>query len=322
MLREVIYMLYSIAKYATNRMPVNIRELQAFVMLADNLSFAKTAEIIFVTPSTLSRMIQRLEQEAEQELFVRDNRNVMLTQAGRHFLSFAQQVLQQWKNLKRELDKTPQIGGKLSIFCTLTAAHLFLNEILEGFRREFPSVELILETGDVAQAFHKVKTDAVDVAFAVKPEKLSTQYDFQRVGDISLQLIAPNIQTHFTENLMSERVDWAALPFIMPESGPAKERVLEWCERMKFKPNVYAKVAGHEAIVSLVALGCGIALAPTPVILNSPVVDRVQVLTSDFAPKPFELGIICKRKRATEPVIAAFKGSFKHQFRRRQLIQS
>lgn len=57
---------------------------------------------------------------------------------------------------------------------------------------------------------------------------------------------------------------------------------------MKIKPNIYAQIAGHEAIVSMVALGCGVGIAPDVVINNSPVREKVQRLS--FSPvKPSSL---------------------------------
>ena len=74
---------------------------------------------------------------------------------------------------------------------------------------------------------------------------------------------------------------------------------------MKIKPNIYAQVSGHEAIVSMVALGCGVGIAPDVVINNSPVRDKVDRLKIEPI-KPFELGVCCKRSQLDNPLIRAF----------------
>ena len=53
---------------------MDIRSLELFQHLATSLHFAKTSDALFVSPSTLSRAIQRLEEECGTALFVRDNR--------------------------------------------------------------------------------------------------------------------------------------------------------------------------------------------------------------------------------------------------------
>ena len=55
---------------------MNFQDLQIFLHLADTQNFAKTATQNYMSPSTLSRQIQRMEEELEQPLFIRDNRQV------------------------------------------------------------------------------------------------------------------------------------------------------------------------------------------------------------------------------------------------------
>ena len=96
---------------------MDIRSLELFQHLASSLHFAKTAESMFVSPSTLSRSIQRLEEECGTTLFVRDNRKVKLTDAGSKLLGFSQQILTEWKKVKWQLQQEhQQLQGELSVF--------------------------------------------------------------------------------------------------------------------------------------------------------------------------------------------------------------
>ncbi len=58
---------------------MNIKSLQLFIHLCDSKSFAKTAAAMHISPSALSRQIQKLEEETHQQLFLRDNRSVELS---------------------------------------------------------------------------------------------------------------------------------------------------------------------------------------------------------------------------------------------------
>ena len=57
-------------------------ELEIFITLADQLHFGRASQTCNLSPSALTRAIQRLEEEVGQPLFIRDNRKVMLTAAG------------------------------------------------------------------------------------------------------------------------------------------------------------------------------------------------------------------------------------------------
>lgn len=103
--------------------------------------------------------------------------------------------------------------------------------------------------------------------------------------------------------------DWSAIPFILPEHGPSRKRIELWFRRHHINnPVIYATVSGHEAIVSMVALGCGIALIPSVVVDNSPEPVRSRILQLDNISlvEPFELGVCSLSKRLSEPLIKSF----------------
>ncbi len=286
---------------------MNLKELQAFVELAENLHFSNTANKVHVSPSTLSRMMQRLEEEFGQTLFERDNRSVRLTEHGKRFAQFAQNVLSEWQLLQQDFShNSTQLTGELSIYSTVTAAHLYLTQLLDEFRRLYPKVEVILETGDVSLAYQKVEHKEVDVAFAVAQDNLAKKFSFLSIDNIPLKVIGPTGSCAFAEELNQSPIDWKKLPFVMPESGPAKKHTQSWMKAMGFKPSVYAQVVGHEAIVSMTALGCGVSVVPLPVLEHSPVKDKVKILPVSKAPQPFDLGVICLTRRFQNPLIQAF----------------
>ncbi len=76
---------------------MNIRDLKLFLHLADSCHFGRTANAMHISPSTLSRQIQRLEESFGHILFMRDNRTVRLTEARKQFKQFAQQTLFEYK---------------------------------------------------------------------------------------------------------------------------------------------------------------------------------------------------------------------------------
>jgi len=286
---------------------MDFRELKVFLHLSQCLHFSRTSTAMHMSPSTLSRTIQRLEQELDQKLFERDNRTVKLTTEGKKFAVFAQNVLHQQQKLKDDFaEKSQNISGELTLFCTVTAAHIYVPKLLEAFRRKYPAAEIRLETGDVALALEKIKKQSVDFAYAVYPEKLNKTYSFHSIESIPFKLIGPTMNTAFSKHMNKTDINWQKLPFVMPESGPARERLQDWLTQMNLNPDVYAQVSGHEAIVSMTALGCGISAVPLPVLEYSPLKDKVKILPASIPPLPLNLGICCLTKRLKSPLNMAF----------------
>ena len=263
-----------------------------------------------VSPSTLSRQIQRLEEDLGQPLFLRDNRTVTLTEAGEQLKQFAQHTLLQYQQMRHTIGQEgPSLTGELHLFCSVTAAYSHLPPILDRFRAEHPNVEIKLTTGDAADAVEKVDSDEADLAIAGKPETLPPGVAFSILDNLSVALIAPALPCPVRAQVNQPNPDWAKVPFILPDQGPVRRRIELWFRRQKISnPFIYATVAGHEAMVSMVALGCGVALIPEIVLENSPepVRNRVQVLERNDETTPFELGVCVQKKRLNEPLVHAF----------------
>lgn len=283
------------------------RSLQLFQHLANGLHFAKTAKACHVSPSTLSRSIQRLEQELNCQLFLRDNRSVILSDAGSKLLLYVDQQVEHLDALKRSLNQSQtELSGTLNIYCSVTASYSHLPALLDRFRRAHPNVDINLDTGDAADGFDQVQNKKVDIAIAARTDNIAASIYFQTIASVPLAVIAPATKCAVRNALQKENIEWQNIPIILPEHGVARQRFENWFRQKHVgRPNVYAQVSGHEALVSMIALGCGIGVAPLVVIDNSPVKDRIEIL-ADNNIKPFDLGLCCLKKRLDDPILAEF----------------
>lgn len=286
---------------------MDIRNAQLFLHLASSLNYARTSEQMFVSPSTLTRVIQRLEDELGTQLFERDKRSVKLTAAGIRVQRFVRLWLDEWHQLQLDLQlASNELTGTLRIYCTVTASYSHLPALLDKFRLQCPKAEIQLSTGDASQAIDRIKQDEADVAIAARPEHLPASMFFQSIANLAVYLIAPVIPCRVNDLLAKEPIDWQAIPMILPEHGPVRRRFDDWLSRFAIQPEVVAKVEGHEALVSMVALGSGISIVPEPVYQHSPVRDRVRILDPGYLYQPFDLGICMLAKRQQEPLLKAF----------------
>lgn len=293
---------------------MNIKNLQMFIHLCESKNFSKTAAAMHISPSALSRQIQKLEEETSQSLFVRDNRSVELTPAGSKLVPVALKIITEWQQYNVQMkNQNSVLQGEIRLFCSVTASYSHLPQLLSDFRVRHPYIEFKLLTGDPAQAIDKILNDEADIAISAMPEQLPARVEFETIGEIPLSVIAPLGISSFIEQLQNDTPDWSVVPFIVPEAGTARDRANAWFKQMKIKPNIYAQSSGHEAIVSMVALGCGIGIAPDVVINNSSVRDKIQRLK--LAPvKPFQLGVCCKRSQLDNPLIKALWDVAAHKY--------
>jgi len=128
---------------------VDFVELEAFVTLARELHFARAAEALNASASTLSRIVGRLEEEAGARLFERDTRRVALTPAGATFLSFAEDALRRRDQLRQSLDSLDgRLRGTLRVYASVTACYTILPPLVAALGKDHPELRLSVETGD------------------------------------------------------------------------------------------------------------------------------------------------------------------------------
>lgn len=294
---------------------MDIKSLAVYADLAQTLHFGRTAEKHYMSPSTLSRLIQRLEDEASVSLFRRSNRKVSLTRAGERYLQFVRETLQAWQAFEGELGiGSEQLHGTVSLYCSVTASHSLLAGLFTDLHERQPGIEIKLHTGDQALSLHQLNEGGDDFAIATRPEKPDRQIAFKTLSSSKLIFIAPKNVCAVREKInrleQGKAADWSQLPWIIAERGLARSRLDKWFRQQHIKPDIYAQVTGHEAIVSMVGLGCGVGVVPELVLTNSPVFDSIEILedesTQAFLPyAEFEIGLCALKQRLSEPLMQA-----------------
>ena len=289
------------------------RSLKQFINLADSLHFGRASEASNVSPSALSRSIARIEGEVGVTLFERNNRSVSLTHAGQLFLGYARETLGEWDTIRNTLmAEAAELHGEVSMYCSVTASYSFLFDILARFRQDYPSIEIKLHTGDPEDAIPRVLSGSEDIAIGARPGRLQAGLAFKPIAVSPLVFIAAKEaspernEPEHDEPLKATSGTWEHTPLILPERGLARRRVDDWFRKRGISPQVYAQVAGNEAIVSMVSLGFGVGLVPQIVLENSPLADKVRVLEVEPQLKSYEVGLFTLEKKLGSPIIKAF----------------
>ena len=287
---------------------MDTRALTVFLTVADTLSFSRSAEVLHMSVSAVSRTIQRLEHELGQPLLARDNRSVRLTAAGREFREYARRSVAEWQQLRRKLGTDEELAGEVSLYCSVTATYRVLAPILASFRAAHPAVEIMMHTGDQADGINRVLEGTDDVAVSGRPVQLPQRLEFLPLLESPLQFCMPGADCAVRRLILdgdpsSPDFNWDRIPFIVPERGVTKDLLDSWFQQRGVRPRVYAQVAGHEAIVAMVSLGLGIGIAPELVIEASGMAASVdQFAVVDGLP-PLAIGLCSLRQRLASPLV-------------------
>ena len=152
-----------------NLVIMDIPSLSLFITLSRNLHFGKTSEEMHMSPSAVSRALQRIEDQLGHSLLVRDNRSAQLTEEGQIFLEYALEMVKRWEALQRDLKgKSAVLRGQLTLFASVTASQSILPKVLSDFRKQYPEIHIQLETGCAVNAPSKL-IQGIDVVVAALP---------------------------------------------------------------------------------------------------------------------------------------------------------
>lgn len=284
---------------------MDIDKLKIFRHLARSLHFGRTSQACNITPSGLTRTIQRLEAEVGRQLLTRDRRSVSLTPAGIAFRDYAEEAIQRWNRLQSELagDNTP--AGEISLYCSVTAILSILPDIFSRFRRTYPEILIHLQTGDAAMAIGKLQNGEADVSIAALPEQIPEQLEFVEIATTPLLFIGPS---RFPETVVRNGtgIDWRQTPVILAERGLSRHRAERWFSDKGIQPSIHSQVAGNEAIIAMVAMGCGVGVVPGLVLDKSPFKDQVDILETTPRLEPFRVGACTLARNRRNPAVRSF----------------
>ena len=274
---------------------MEITSLKTFIKTAELLHFGKASRVCNLSPSALTRTIQRLEEEVGQPLFIRDNRSVSLTDAGSRLLAYATNAVRDWNEFRSALVAGEAVAGALSLYASITAVYSLLPELLETYRSEYPDVQIELRTGAAERAIEQLQSGEIDLAVAALPDHKVARLEFMPLAETPLVFIASQPGTRFKGDE----------PLVVPQSGTARSRLDAWLKSNGIVPNIASEVSGNEALIAMVRLGTGIGIVPQLALERSPFRDEVAVIKN--APKldPYVVGLCSSKRNLKRPAVHA-----------------
>ena len=274
---------------------MDLQELETFVKTAELLHFGRASQACNLSPSALTRTIQRLEEELGQVLFLRDNRSVALTEAGRKLLAYARTTTRDWQHFRESLAADRDVLGTLSIYASITAVYGLLPDLLAAYRTAHPEVQLELRTGAAERAVEQVLSGEIDIAVAALPDQKQLRLEFMPLVETPLVFICPKAPA-FAVSQSEGGLDLSSVPLVVPQSGTARYRLNAWLRTHDISPNIALEVSGNEALIAMVSLGTGIGITPQLALDRSPFRDDVHVVAEAPHLDPYVVGL-CSSKR-------------------------
>lgn len=243
---------------------MEIRHFRYFLAVARQRSFTRAAEQLGIAPPTLSRQIQDMEASLGTRLFIRQQREVSLTEAGAALLIEAEATVRQFECAQRNAQRAGrgEIGHiELGYVASAVYSGVLLRQ-MQGFCQAFPDVSVNVRECAMATLPGAVADGRCDIGYIRSPMTLPEGVEAVRLDSEGFVLALPQdswllgLKAINCEHLQNET-------FILPEQISG---TLHVAAQGGFAPRLGPQPGGLVAVVALVSLGQGVAVVPASVV--------------------------------------------------------
>jgi DNA-binding transcriptional LysR family regulator len=245
---------------------MEVRQLQIFCTLAEELNFTRTAERVHTVQSNVTTQIKALEEELGTPLFDRLAKRVMLTDAGKRFLPYAIKALTAMVEGHFAVRHGAEPAGQLRIGAPESVLTYRLPEVLQCFRKRYPQVEVIFRPHWDETLFDALENGKLDMAIRMIDTIDHNQFASVRLRTEKVYLIA-HPEHPLAEKKTVEPADLGGQVLLLTEAGCAYRKKLdEMLTAQKVRAGNVTEFSSVEAIKQCVTAGMGIGLLPEIVV--------------------------------------------------------
>jgi DNA-binding transcriptional LysR family regulator len=267
---------------------MDINTLEAFLSLADNLNFTKSAEHLYISQPAFSRKITRLEDEFECKLFTRNKRTVELTEYGRVFYEYAKDIYaaySKWNmNLKQLKSKK---SGRLRIGFLQDLPHNLFPDSVQKFQTDYDQIDLTFMDCSMTDIIDRLLCNEIDIGFSLSEEAYDHEKISHRVlAHIPLCVAMPD-NHRLADKVTVDLNDLRDEPFVMismDNYGPGSRHIKSLCNFRGFEPNISAFTTFVPSLLILVKSGIGITIVAKTAEHVAPIGVKLTPLSNDVPP--------------------------------------
>lgn len=255
------------------------RQIECIVAIAEQQSLTNAAKLLYVSQSSLSQLLSKVETELNAQLFIRTSSAMLPTYAGRQVLESVQEISSIKRNLYMRLnDASRPNEGQIRIGIAPRRSYLFMPVVLSSFMKEFPGAEIELIEEDQKLLEEMVLQGKVDLAFIVHPsvcQHLKYQYLYREPISLALPKNSA-LSEPFSAQTTADLSLAANMPFILVRRGHDIRRLCEQAfSDAHIVPNVLLESHSMDVCLQMAANGLGATIVPDTLVAMHPQQSKV-----------------------------------------------
>jgi len=246
---------------------MDIYQMKYVLALAKHRNFTQAAEHCYISQSSLSQHISKLEKELGVKLFDRTTRTIRITEAGQAFVEAAERILRDVDALEQTMSTYAGfLRGTINIGAITALERIGFSQLVTDFYSRYPNLTLNIYQGKSLSLLDSLEKRNIDVAFVTQPREHNyPNMDFRLIGRDEYTIILSDKHPLAAR----ESVDLLELKdemFILQHPDQSVSGLcMQACAEAGFTPKVISRIETVSIAMNLARQGLGIVFLPSEV---------------------------------------------------------
>ncbi len=258
---------------------MNLKQLEAFVRVAEFGSFSKAAMVLGVAQPALSRQVRALETELHETLLLRNGRGAQLTEAGRRLFEHSVSILQLVSRAREDIEaQRGQPSGRIVIGLPPSIGRQLTVPLIQAFKRQLPRARLAIVEGLSAHLAEWLASGRIDIGLMHNPQP-QANIETTPILEEDLCLVTPVTRGRRVQRTLTpvRIADLSEYRLIVPERSHVIRNLLETQAALSgIKLDIAWEVSSIPSIIDLVCAGYGHAVLTASAVAASGRGDALQ----------------------------------------------
>lgn len=240
---------------------MNLLQLKYVLAVEKYRNFSVAADSCYLSQSSLSQQITNLEKELGVRLFKRTTRTILVTEAGKEFISQAKAILHNVDILEQTMHSySGLLRGTINVGAISSLEKIKFSSLITSFYEENPNLTVNISRGNSLVLLDQLEKQNIDIAFLTRPATGTyPKIQFEKIGEDEYLLAVP--ETHpLAQRDVVNLAELRDENFIIHEPSQAVSGLcIQACQTAGFEPNIVCRIDAAMVSMNLVRSGMGLA---------------------------------------------------------------
>ncbi len=285
---------------------MKLAAVRSFLEIVSLESFSKAALSLHYAHSTVTAQIKSLESELGEQLFYRDNKTVVISEAGKRFLPYARQLIDLEKDAKLATHDSPVLHGQLKIAAVETVSTYRLPIWLKKLRTEAPDIKISFQVMRDQEILESVRTGTLDFGFMVEEKIQVKDIEVNKLYKEKVSLYAHPKNSLAKKNKVTAK-DLSKQFHLLWSLGCSYSNVFnDLMQKAGYHDFRYMEFSNTESMKQCVLENIGIATLTDITVAKEVLEGKIKRLNFDF-PQRFNSMMLTNTHRRNRPLIQYFR---------------